>query len=94
MLGQGRLLTHMLGGIVYSLSRPEHLATGLKKLGESHIKYGVRAEHYPVVKEAMLKTIDETLGEMKTPKTMDAWSSALDLVMDAMRQPGETESGV
>jgi len=40
MLDQGRLLTHMLGSIVYSLSRPEHLAMGLKKLDESHHRYG------------------------------------------------------
>ncbi len=82
---QGRLLTHMLGGIVYSLSRPEHLATGLKKLGESHIKYGVQPEHYPLVKEAMMITIEHTLGGRKTEKTMDAWSKALDDVMDAMQ---------
>tara|TARA_Y100000385_G_scaffold281359_1_gene334036 strand:+ start:4046 stop:5164 length:1119 start_codon:yes stop_codon:yes gene_type:complete len=85
MTDQGRLLTHMLGGIVYSLSRPQHLTTGLKKLGESHVKYGVKLEHYPVVKQAMLETIDMTLGENKTEKTMDAWNAALDFVIDAMQ---------
>ena len=35
MTDQGRLLTHMLGGIVYSLSRPHHLEKGLAKLGQS-----------------------------------------------------------
>ena len=85
MTDQGRLLTHMLGGIVYALSRPEHLTTGLKKLGQSHVKYGVKAAHYPIVKTAMMATIDETLGDLKTPKTLDAWSTALDFVMDAMQ---------
>lgn len=85
MTDQGRLLTHMLGGIVYSLSRPEHLTTGLKKLGQSHVKYGVKAAHYPIVKKAMMDTIDETLGDLKTEKTLDAWSTALDFVMDAMQ---------
>lgn len=82
---QGRLLTHMLGGIVYSLSRPEHLTTGLKKLGKNHIRYGVQPSHYPIVKQAMMETIDEILGNLKTPKTLDAWSAALDFVMDAMQ---------
>lgn len=85
MTDQGRLLTHMLGGIVYSLSRPEHLATGLKKLGESHINYGVRVEHYPIVKEAMMYAIEQSIGERKTRKTIDAWSKALDDVMDMMK---------
>ncbi len=85
MTDQGRLLTHMLGGIVYSLSRPEHLTSGLKKLGENHSAYGVEPEYYPVVKQALMETIDETLGDLKTDKTMPAWSQALDNVIDVMQ---------
>ena len=85
MTDQGRLLTHMLGGIVYSLSRPAHLKKGLAKLGQSHIQYGVKAEYYPVVKQAMVETIDEVLGEHRTPKTMEAWNTALDFVIDTMK---------
>lgn len=85
MTDQGRLLTHMLGGIVYALSRPQHLTTGLKKLGQSHIKYGVKTEHYPIVKQALMRTIDQTLGDLKTERAMEAWSTALDFVMDAMQ---------
>jgi class 3 adenylate cyclase len=93
MIEQGRLLTHMLGGIVYSLSRPEHLTSGLQKLGESHIAYGVKSEYYPAVKQAMMQTIDECLGDSKTAKTMDAWNKALDYVMDVM-QNGEQRGGL
>jgi hemoglobin-like flavoprotein len=89
MTDQGRLLTHMLGGIVYSLSRPKHLKTGLKKLGQSHVKYGVRAAHYPIVKQAMIDTIDEVLGENKTEKSIDAWNNAFDFVIDTMQKHAE-----
>ena len=85
MTDQGRLLTHMLGGIVYSLSRPEHLKRGLQKLGKSHVQYGVQEEYYPVVKQAMIETIDEVLGEGKTPRTMEAWNKALNFVIDTMK---------
>ena len=85
MTEQGRLLTHMLGGIVYSLSRPEHLKKGMAKLGKSHVRYGVKPEHYSVVKQAMLETIREVLGDQKSKKTIDAWESALDFVMDIMK---------
>lgn len=85
MTDQGRLLTHMLGGIVYSLSRPEHLKKGLAKLGQSHVDYGVKAEYYPVVKQAMLETIDEVLGERKSSQTIAAWNEALDFVIDTMK---------
>lgn len=85
MTDQGRLLTHMLGGIVYSLSIPNHLKTGLARLGASHTAYGVKPEYYPIVKQAMIETIDEVLGENRTDKTMAAWSSALDFVIDTMK---------
>ena len=85
MTDQGRLLTHMLGGIVYSFSRPEHLKKGLVKLGKSHVHYGVKAEFYPVVKQAMIETIDEVLAGNKTEKTIEAWNKALDFVIDTMK---------
>jgi hemoglobin-like flavoprotein len=85
MAMQGRMLTHMLIGIVYSLSRPQHLVLGLKTLGKSHSRYGVRPEHYPIVKKALLETIEEQLAEHCSSSICNAWSQALDLVTDAMR---------
>ena len=84
MIGQGRLLTHMLGGIVYSLSRPEYLKMGLRQLGKSHEKYGVIPEYYPLVKETMLETISEILSMDCRTETIDAWSNALDFVIEHM----------
>lgn len=85
MRDQGRLLTHMLAGIVYSLARPDHLITGVRNLGKSHVRYGVTAAHYPVVREAMLYTIDKVLGDNKTPKTMEAWTGSLDFILTEMQ---------
>lgn len=86
MTDQGRLLTHMLSGIVYTLARPDHLISGLKTLGESHEKYGVTKLHYPIVRKAMLETIDEILGANKTPKTMEAWTQSLDFILEQMQR--------
>ncbi|MEL6254330.1 MAG: adenylate/guanylate cyclase domain-containing protein [Bacteroidota bacterium] len=83
---QGRLLTHMLGGIVYSLSRPGHLKLGLKSLGKNHAKYGVMPTHYPVVKEAMLETIEAEMGDLYNDKIGAAWTQALDFVLMHMIQ--------
>lgn len=85
MKDQGRLLTHMLAGLVYSLARPDHLESGIRNLGQSHERYGVVAAHYPVVKEAMLHTIDKTLGPSKTEKTMDAWAQSLEEILEIMQ---------
>lgn len=86
MLTQGRLLTHMLSGIVYSLSRPEYLIPGLQKLGENHFSYGVRKAHYPIVLEAMIETIEEVLADDYTSQTGDAWKEAIQFVTSKMKQ--------
>jgi class 3 adenylate cyclase len=85
MVDQGRMLTHMLGGIIYSLSRPEYLILGLKSLGRQHKGYGVHKEHYPIVKEVLLETIEDELGDACTHKVRYAWQSALDLVVQSMQ---------
>lgn len=89
MVEQGRLLAHMLNGIVYALARPEYLKMGLRKLGESHLTYGVKAEYYPVVKEAILETIPEVIGDYYTTETGTAWSQAMDFVIDIMKSAAE-----
>ena len=84
MSGQERLLTHMLGGIVYSLSRPEFLRMGLRTLGKSHEKYGVKPEHYPLVQQLLIETIEEELGDFHTEKLSEAWRQALAFVTSEM----------
>ncbi|MCA6074341.1 adenylate/guanylate cyclase domain-containing protein [Fulvivirga sedimenti] len=85
MKDQGRLLTHMLGGIIYSMSRPENLDLGLKFLGESHSKYGVTQAHYPIVMESLMETIEDQLGEFSSPELLNAWRETLTMVTDQMR---------
>jgi class 3 adenylate cyclase/hemoglobin-like flavoprotein len=94
MKQQGRLLTHMLGGIVYSMSRPHHLEMGLQKLGENHARYGVRHEHYPVVLESMLESIRDQLGEFYTDQLGEAWRRALTIITDAMKKHIDNSSAI
>lgn len=84
MAAQGRMPTHMLGGIVYSLSRPEFLRMGLKTLGRSHEKYGVKPNYYPVVQETLLETIKEELGDLYTDRLGEAWEKTLAFVAEEM----------
>lgn len=85
MLQQGRMLTHMLSGIVYSLARPKNLQLSLQKLGKDHVKYGVRKEYFPVVKEALLETIEEEMGASYRPEVKYAWEVALEVVITLMQ---------
>ena len=78
------MLTHMLRGIIYALSRPDYLKSGLKSLGKQHQQYGVKHEHYPLIRDVLLKTIEEQLGEAYTSEVKTAWTLAINLIIKEM----------
>lgn len=82
---QGRMLTHMLRGTAYSLSRPDHMDLSLKKLGRQHEAYGVTSDHYAAVRAALLETIANRLEGAFTPGVRRAWEYAVDLILNRMR---------
>jgi hemoglobin-like flavoprotein len=83
MIEQGNMLTHMLRGIIYCLSRPDLLEMGLISLGGQHRDYGVKPEHYPIVKQVLLATIKERLKEFDA-EVVQAWGDALELIISTM----------
>ena len=73
MAEQGRKLMTMIGVAVGNLDRLETVVPAVQDLGRRHVRYGVRAEHYPVVGSALLWTLQEGLGEEFTPAVEAAW---------------------
>jgi len=45
----------------------------LKNLGADHVSKGVKKEHYPVVMNAVMKTLKDALGVSFTPDIEKAW---------------------
>jgi len=82
---QAAMLTHMLKGVVYAVSRPAHLALGLRALGRRHQAYGVAAEHYALVGPVLLATIKERLGEVFTPEVETAWKTVIESILRLMQ---------
>ncbi len=76
----------MLGSALESLDNLDHLVTVVWQLGKRHAGYGVKDEHYAVVREALLQSLEEELGEQYTGETGDAWRELYDLMALAMRQ--------
>ena len=56
----------------------------LMKLGARHVGYGVRPEHFEVVAEALLWTLERGLGEAFSPDVREAWAVAWAVIADAM----------
>ena len=73
---QNRKAASMMNFIVRSLNRPDALLPGAMALGERHVGYGVRDEHYDTVGQALLWTLAKGLGEIFTPEVKAAWIAA------------------
>lgn len=79
---QGEKLMKVLGIAVGMLKSMDKLVPVLQGLGRRHVSYGVTAEMYPSVKEALLITLDKGLGDECTPATKTAWTWVLEIISD------------
>jgi hemoglobin-like flavoprotein len=73
MTTQGRMLMQTLTIAVKGLNRLEELVPVVQNLGKRHTGYGVKDEHYAIVGEALLWTLEQGLGEAFTPDIKEAW---------------------
>ena len=81
---QGAMLMTSLELAVSNLDNPENILPAIQALGERHMSYGVKAEYYPLAREAYLWALEEHLGEKFTPALQKAWVEAFDALTEAM----------
>src|SRR5919202_6177921 len=76
MVEQRKHLLAALILVVQNLRKPEVLGEALKTLGAKHITYGTAPEHYPLVGEAFLTTLEQYLQQDWTLGVKQAWTDA------------------
>lgn len=76
MTEQRKKLMGMLAAVVNGLGNLESILPASSALAKSHVSYGAKPEHYPVVGGALLYTLEEGLGQAWTPELADAWTAA------------------
>lgn len=84
MQEQGKKLLASLALVVANLHHPENLVSPLMAMGSRHADYGVTANHYPMVGQAMLQALAATLGSDWTPDLQQSWLEAYDVVANVM----------
>jgi hemoglobin-like flavoprotein len=82
---QGRKLMRMIHLAVQGLDRPETLVPVLEALGRRHVAYGVAPEHYPVVGQCLLWTLETALGEQFGPAAREGWAKTYALLAGTMQ---------
>jgi hemoglobin-like flavoprotein len=74
-----------LNEIVRDLSDPERLNVQLEQLGQRHVAYGVRPEHYDMVGDALIWMLEKVLDAKFTPDVASAWQAAYGLIAQKMQ---------
>jgi nitric oxide dioxygenase len=80
----------MLATAVQGLHDLDRLVPQVKALGARHVGYGVRPEHYAIVGQALIWTLERGLGKAFTPQVEWAWIRVYSLLATVMQQ-GATE---
>jgi hemoglobin-like flavoprotein len=76
MKEQGRKLMGTLVVVVNGLSNLQAILPAASALEKKHVDYGVKAEHYTPVGEALLWTLERGLGPDWTSELAAAWGAA------------------
>ena len=84
MKAQKRALMAMIGLAVAGLRDPDALAPKVRDAGARHVAYGALPDHYPVVGETLLWTLEKGLGNGWSEELAKAWGSTYDLLAALM----------
>jgi hemoglobin-like flavoprotein len=82
---QGVKLMATLAMIVYNLPEPSRILPTIRDLAVRHVEYGVKPPDYDALKEALLWTLEEALGEDFTLAVREAWTVCYDELADEMK---------
>lgn len=84
MEAQGTRLMQMIDVAVSKLDKLDVLIPVLQGLGTRHVGYGVQPQHYDTVAAALLKTLEQGLGDAFTPQVRSAWEAVYSAMANVM----------
>lgn len=83
---QSKKLVTTLALAVKGLDDIDKLVPILHQLAERHVDYGVKAEHFTPVGNALLSTLKQGLGDDFTPEVRQAWVETFRVVATTMKE--------
>lgn len=83
---QGLMLMAALNSVVAHIEHLDVLLPTVESLARRHVSYGVRPEHYAVVGDALLSTLEQLLEDLYTPEVHKAWSAAYEVLSSQMKR--------
>lgn len=86
MVAQHRQLVAAISSVVSSADNLQTIVPTLHHLGVRHAQYGVTPAHYDTVATALLRTLEQGLGDAFTPEVRAAWTVAYALIAGVMQE--------
>lgn len=83
---QKEKLMGMIGTAVNNLHQVEAIIPAVQDLGRKHAGYGVTADHYKPVGEALIWTLEKGLGDEFTPEVKEAWVTTYSTLESVMTE--------
>jgi hemoglobin-like flavoprotein len=77
-------LADMLGIIIARLDRLDALTDDILALARRHAGYGVKPEHYKMVGDALIWTLQQGFGKDWTSELSEAWLNCYTILSDMM----------
>jgi hemoglobin-like flavoprotein len=84
MRRQEGALMATLATVIAGVQRGDNLIPTLQRLGRRHNGYGVKAEHYPMLRVVLLETFHHYLGSRFTHQMQEAWEEAFEMISEHM----------
>jgi nitric oxide dioxygenase len=81
---QGMRFMSTLGTILDDIDNPEALRPHVERLAQGHAAVGVKPAHFVPMGEALVRTMEETLGDRFPVEARAAWEDAYDFIAQQM----------
>lgn len=89
---QGQKLMSAIATVVGGLKSWEQVEPAVRQLGQRHVGYGVKPEHYETVAAALLWTLEQGLGDAFTGDVKAAWTTAYQAIAITMMDAAKAEA--
>jgi hemoglobin-like flavoprotein len=85
MENQAAMFASALAMSVAGLGEAGYVPASVRELGARHEDYGTKDAHFDTFRDALLGTLESTLGPQFTPEVRAAWSAAFGALAGAMK---------
>lgn len=81
---QPKILAGAIAAYAMNIDNLGALTDAVGRMASAHVRTNVKAEHYPMVGDAVLTAMSDVLGEAATPEIIAAWKEAFFFLADIL----------